>query len=192
MSGYPKRAAEDVTGLLLEVRNGNKAALDKLMPCVYDELRRVATFFLSHERSGHTLQPTALVNEAYLRLVNQHNVDWQNRAQFFGLAAQMMRRILVNYAEARRAGKRGANANKVPLEEATLVVSDGSLNLLELNAALTSLAARDAEKSRIIELRFFGGLSMHEIAAVLGKSTATIEREWSLARAWLYREIHRK
>ena len=162
------------------------------MPCVYEELRRVAAFFLSRERSDHTLQPTALVNEAYLRLVNQRNVDWQNRAQFFGLAAQMMRRILVNYAEARRAGKRGANPNKVPLEEATLVVADGKVNLLELNTALTSLAARDAEKSRIIELRFFGGLSMQEIAAVLGKSTATIEREWSLARAWLYREMHRR
>ena len=188
----PKRAAKDVSGLLLEVRNGNKAALDELMPCVYDELRRVAAFFLRQERSDHTLQPTALVNEAYLRLVNQRNVDWQNRAQFFGLAAQMMRRILVNYAKARRAGKRGANANKVPLEEATLVVADGKVNLLELNAALTSLAARDAEKSRIIELRFFGGLTMQEIAEVLGKSTATIEREWSLARAWLYREMRRK
>jgi RNA polymerase sigma factor (TIGR02999 family) len=170
-------------------------ALDELMPVVYGELRRMALSFLRRERPNHTLQPTALAHEVYLRLADQRRLEGKDRAQFFGLAAQMMRRILINHAEAHHAAKRGP-ALKLSLEEAEAQAASGcknqDLNVLALNDALTSLAAIDAEKSRIVELRFFGGLTMAEIAAMLGKSLATIEREWSLARAWLFREISGK
>ena len=180
----------EVTRLLIEWEHGNKAALDQLMPLVYDELRRLAAHYLQQERSGHTLQPTALVNEAYLRLVDQRNVDWRNRAQFFGLAAQMMRRILVNHAEARKAAKRGGDAERLPLDDSLCLSRENDVDILALHDALNRLAGFDEQKSKVVELRFFGGLTMDEVAEFIGKSTATTEREWSLARAWLYRELH--
>jgi RNA polymerase sigma-70 factor (ECF subfamily) len=163
--------------------------LDDLIPLVYPQLRRMCATFLQRERQGHTLQPTALANEVYLRFAAQRNVDWQEPAQFFGLATQMMRRILINYAEAHKAAKRGP-VPKISLDEAIHSPNEPDLDLIALNDALTSLATIDPEKVRLVELRFFGGLTMQEIAKVLGKSLATVEREWSLARAWLYREVH--
>jgi len=165
---------------------GDKAALDRLMPAMYDELHRLAGAFLRSERPDHTLQPTALVNEAYLRLVDQRSVTWENRAQFFGLAAQMMRRILVNHAEARRTAKRGGGAARVTLATELLIGSDKTLEILEIDQAL---AALDPEKAQIVELRFFAGMSNEETAEALGKSTATIERGWRVARAWLFNEL---
>lgn len=179
---------QEVTRLLMEWQNGNQAALNDLMPLVYDELRRLAAYFLQRERSDHTLQPTALVHEAYMRLIDQHSISWQNRAHFFALAAQMMRRILINHAEARQAAKRGGGAGKIPLDEVTCTFGNSDVKLMALNDALSHLATFDPLKSQIVELRFFGGLTVDEVAGVIGKSTATIEREWSLARAWLYRE----
>lgn len=172
-----------------------RSALDELMPVVYGELRRMALSFLRRERPNHTLQPTALAHEVYLRLADQRRLEDKDRAQFFGLAAQMMRRILINHAEAHHAAKRGP-ALKLSLEEAEeqfpWSCNNQDIDILALNDALTSLAAMDSQKSLIVELRFFGGLTMAEIATFLGKSLATIEREWSLARAWLYREISGK
>jgi RNA polymerase sigma factor (TIGR02999 family) len=167
-----------------------RITLDGLMPEVYDELRRLALSFLRRERPNHTLQPTALANEVYLRLVSQRQINATDRAQFFGLAAQMMRRILINHAEAHNAAKRGPSV-KLSLDKAEVDFSrhQQGVDILALNDALNSLAALDSEKGRIVELRFFGGLTMVEIAAMQGKSVATVEREWSLARAWLYREI---
>jgi len=167
----------------------NKAALDELMPLVYGHLRRMSAAFLQRERPGHTLQPTALANEVYLRFVTQRNVNWQDPAQLLGLATQMMRRILINYAEAHKAAKRGP-VPKITLDEAIHSPNEPDFDILALNDALSSLGMIDPEKSRIVELRFFGGLTMQEISAVVGKSLASVEREWSLARAWLYREIH--
>jgi RNA polymerase sigma factor (TIGR02999 family) len=187
--GPPPDREKDITGLLMQASEGNKAALDELMAVVYDELHRMAVNYMRHERPAHTLQPTALVNEAYLRLVNQRQVKWQNRAHFFALAAEMMRRILVNHAEARRAAKRGGDVQRVPYDEATIQIEEFPVDLLALDAALTKLASFDPGKTRIIELRFFGGLTTNEIAEVLGSSTATVERQWSVARAWLYREM---
>jgi RNA polymerase sigma factor (TIGR02999 family) len=178
-----------ITALLIESSGGDKAALNELLPLVYTELRRIATLYMQRERADHTLQATALVHEAYVRLVDQQSVDWQNRAQFFGLAAQMMRRILVNHAESHKAAKRGGGAHKLSLDETISFFAEQNLDLLNLNDALTRLAKFDEEKSRIVELRFFGGLTVTEVAEVLKRSTATIEREWALARAWLYREI---
>ena len=183
---------DEITQLLMKWGQGDKAALDQLMPLVYDELRRLAAHYLQQERSGHTLQPTALVNEAYLRLVDQRNVDWRNRAQFFGLAAQMMRRILVNHAEARKAAKRGGDAERLPLDDSLSLSRENDVDILALNDALNRLAEFDEQKSKVVELRFFGGLKMDEVAEFIGKSTATTEREWSLARAWLYRELHQE
>jgi RNA polymerase sigma factor (TIGR02999 family) len=169
----------------------NKAALDELMPLVYTHLRRMAAVFLQRERQGHTLQPTALANEAYLRFVAQRNVDWQDPAQILGLATQMMRRILINYAEAHKAAKRGP-VPKISLDEAIHSPNAPEPDILALNDALSSLAIIDPVKGRIVELRFFGGLTMQEISTIVGKSLASVEREWSLARAWLYREIHHR
>jgi RNA polymerase sigma factor (TIGR02999 family) len=160
-----------VTRLLLDWSDGDERARDEVLPLVYDELRRLAALYLLRERHDHTLQPTALVHEAYLRLVDQRQVNWRNRAQFVGLAAVMMRRILVNYARDRAAGKRGGDMQKVPLSDAD------------------QLSAIDPRKSRIVELKFFGGLTTNEIAEVLQLSPATIERDWSFARAWLYDAI---
>ncbi len=174
--------------------NRNGAAtptLDEMFPVIYAELRRLAQNYLRRERADHTLQPTALVHEAYLRLRNQRNVDWQNRAQFLGIAASMMRRILVNHAEAKHAEKRGGNGNvKQSLDEVTVFFEQQNLDLLALHEALKNLAAIDEQKSRVVELKFFGGLTTEEIAEVVGKSVATIEREWTFARAWLCKTLN--
>jgi RNA polymerase sigma factor (TIGR02999 family) len=178
-----------VTELLVNWSNGNKAALDEMLPLVYQELRRIAVNRLRHELSNHTLQPTALVNEAYIRLIDQRNVNWQNRAQFFGLAAEMMRRILVNHALQRRAAKRGGSAQRVSMDAAADSFQQKDMNLVALDEALKTLAAIDPRQSRIVEMKFFGGLNVAEIAEVLHLSPDTIERDWKMARAWLHLEI---
>lgn len=185
----PMPSQKSVTQLLVLGGNGDKAALDELLPVVYDQLRQLAGSYLRRERTDHTLQPTALVHEAYLRLVDQKNVDWRNRAQFFGLAAQMMRRILVNYAHDRHAGKRGGHAPRLSLDEAVSFFEERDVDLVALDDALDSLATLDPAQSRIVELRFFGGLTIDETAEVLGVSPATVKREWSMAKAWLHREL---
>ena len=179
----------DVTGLLIDWSNGDRKALEELMPLVYGELRRLAGAHLRRERSAHTLQSTALVHEAFLRLVNQNNVHWRNRAHFYGIAAQMIRRILVDHARAQHAGKRGAGAVKLELDEAMAASEQKELDLLGLDSALVRLAEMDERQARIVELRFFAGLSVEETAEVIQLSTATVKREWSSARAWLYREM---
>lgn len=171
-----------------EERNGRES-LDHLMPQVYDDLRRLAASFLRRERKGHTLQPTALVNEVYLRLIEQRAVSLQDRPRFFGLAAQMMRRILVNHAEARRAEKRGGGATRITLDPSHAVSEDRTLEILAVDEALQKLAAFDPIKAHLVELRMFGGLTMEEAATVLGRSKPTLEREWRIARAWLHREL---
>ena len=178
-----------VTRLLLDWSGGDERARDEMLPLVYDELRRLAALYLLRERRDHTLQPTALVHEAYLRLVDQRQVNWKNRAQFVGLAAVMMRRILVNHARGRAAGKRGGDLQKVPLGDADGPGTPPDVDVIVLHDALDQLAAIDARKSRIVELKFFGGLTTSEIAEVLQLSPATIERDWSFARAWLYDAI---
>ena len=170
---------------LLDCNWGNEHARDQVLPLVYDELRRLARAFLARERPNHTLQATALVHEAYLRLIDQQQVDWKNRAQFVGVAAVMMRRILVNHARGRAADKRGGDAMRVSLSLADIGEAP-SVDLIDLNEALDALAAIDARKSRIVELKFFAGLTTAEIAEVMELSPATIEREWSFSRAWLY------
>ena len=162
---------------------------DGILPIVYAELRRLAASYLSRERQGHTLQPTALVHEAYVRLIDQRQIDWNNRAQFIGLAAVMMRRILVNHARERIADKRGGGAEHVPLTLAGEGIGAPEVNLLDLHEALTDLTATDPRKGRIVELKFFGGLTTAEIAEHLGLSVATVERDWKFARAWLYRAM---
>jgi RNA polymerase sigma-70 factor, ECF subfamily len=162
---------------------------DKMLPIVYGELRRLAAGYLRRERPGHTLQPTALVHEAYVRLIDQRQIDWSNRAQFIGLAAVMMRRILVNHARDRVAGKRGGGAEHVPLTLAGEGIGAPEVNLLDLHEALNELTETDPRKGRIVELKFFGGLTTEEIAETLGVSTATVERDWKFARAWLYRVV---
>ena len=181
----------DVTGLLVNWSNGDQQALEELMPLVYGELRRLAKAYLRRERSDHTLQSTALVNEAFLRLVNQRNVQWKNRAHFFGIAAQLIRRILVDHARAHQADKRGAGAFKLSLDEAIGVPEKQDLDLVALDDALQKLSELDPQQGRIVELRFFAGLSIEETGEVLGVSPATVKREWSTARAWLYRELSR-
>jgi RNA polymerase sigma-70 factor (ECF subfamily) len=178
----------NITQSLIAYSGGNRAALDQLLPDVYDELRRIATRYLARERPDHTLQPTALVHEAYLRLVDQHSVDWRNRAQFLGLAANMMRRILLNHAEARRAAKR-AHVAHMPLEEATLCLESVDVNLVALDQALNRLAALDSAKATIVEMKFFAGMTIADIAEVTGKSTATVERDWAFARSWIYKAL---
>jgi RNA polymerase sigma-70 factor, ECF subfamily len=162
---------------------------DRLLPVVYGELRRLAAAYLRGERPGHTLQPTALVHEAYVRLINQKQIDWTNRAQFIGIAAVMMRRILVNHARDRIAGKRGGGAEHVPLTLAGEGIGAPEVNLLDLHDALTDLSESDPRKGRIVELKFFGGLTTEEIAETLDVSVATVERDWKFARAWLYRAV---
>ena len=178
-----------VTRLLLDWSDGDERARDEVLPLVYDELRRLAALYLLRERHDHTLQPTALVHEAYLRLVDQRQVNWRNRAQFVGLAAVMMRRILVNYARDRAADKRGGDMQKVPLSDADEPGRPQDVDVIVLHDALDQLSAIDPRKSRIVELKFFGGLTTNEIAEVLRLSPATIERDWSFARAWLYDAI---
>jgi RNA polymerase sigma factor (TIGR02999 family) len=179
----------DVTQLLLDWSKGDQASLDKLLPVVYQELRRLAQHYLRQERPDHTLQATALVHEAYLKLIDTRNVEWQNRAHFFAVAAQVMRHILVDMARERRAQKRGGGL-KLPLEEAMgLPGEGGDVNLLALDEALGRLAEIDPQQSRVIELRYFGGLSVEETAKALGVSPRTVKREWRVARAWLHREM---
>jgi RNA polymerase sigma factor (TIGR02999 family) len=181
---------EAVTQLLLEWGAGDRGALDRLLPVVFDELRRLAHAYLRRERAGHTLQPTALVNEAYLRLVDQQSVRWQNRAQFFGIAANLMRQILVDHARQRAAEKRGgANQRRLSLTQAERIANRPEVDVLALHEAMERLAGFDPQQSRIVELKFFAGLTIEETAEVLNVSHATVEREWKLARAWLRREL---
>jgi len=183
-------SSENVTQLLLKWSEGDARALEKLMPLVYSELRRLARNYLRRERQDHTLQPTALVNEAYLKLIDQKNARWQNRAQFYGVAAQLMRRILVDHARQHQAAKRGG-----PHQERLSITSEGQLadkpevDLLALHEALEELKIFDSQQERIVELKFFGGLSIDETAEVLGISHATVERDWKMARAWLRRKL---
>lgn len=179
----------NVTQLLVDWRNGNQDALNQLMPLVYDELRGMAKRYMGRERDGHTLQTNALVNEAYLRLVNQQGIDWQNRAHFFGIAAQVMRHLLVDHARSKQYAKRGGGSQQVTLNEGTALVDERPIEVLALNEALDRLTAIDPRKGRIVELRYFGGLSSEEIAEVLRVSEITIKREWLKAKAWLFREL---
>jgi RNA polymerase sigma factor (TIGR02999 family) len=182
-------SSHEVTELLQAWGGGDLEARDRLMPLVYHELRRRAAAYLRREARDHTLQPTALVHEAYLRLVDQRRVAWQNRAQFFGIASQMMRRILVDRARARRMAKRSGRWARVTLDERTAVARPAEVDVLDLDAALTRLAEFDPRKSQIAELRFFGGLSLDETGQLLGISLATVERDWQAARAWLFKTL---
>ena len=181
----------EVTQLLLDWGNGDKTALDKLVPVVYQELRRLASHYMRRERPGHTLQTSALVNEAYMRLVDYKKMHWQSRAHFFAVAAQAMRRILVEHARRRRFAKRGGGAFKVSLDEAATISQQQAADLIALDDALTSLEGIDPRKSRIVELRYIGGLNIEETAEVLNVSPATVQREWKSAKAWLYQAIAR-
>jgi RNA polymerase sigma factor (TIGR02999 family) len=180
---------QPVTQLLSDWSDGNEAALEQLMPLVYRELRRLAHQYLNKERPGHTLQTTDLVHEAYLRLVDQRRVHWQNRSHFYGVAAQLMRRILVDRARHRKRVKRGGGAAMVPLDQAVLVTRTPTVDLLALDQALSKLAEQDQRKARIVELRFFGGLEVEETAAFLKISPITVMREWKMAKAWLHRAL---
>jgi RNA polymerase sigma-70 factor, ECF subfamily len=183
-------SASEVTQLLVAWSQGDKLAFEHLAPLVEAELRQIARAYLGRESAGHTLQPTALVNEAYLRLVEWRSVEWQDRAHFFAVAAKMMRRILVNHAVSRGRQKRGGHTVVIPLDEAHAVTGSGrSADIVALDEALMKLAKVDEGKSRLVELRFFGGLSEAEAAQVLNQSLRTVQREWSLARAWLFREL---
>lgn len=184
-----RASATEITGLLLRWRQGDKGALDALAPLVYRDLRRMAARLLRGERPEHTLQPTALVHEAYLKLVGQHPIDWQNRSHFFAVAASAMRQILVDHARRHQRVKRGAGAAVVPLDEAWVFVPGRSIELLALDRALDRLASLDARKVRVVELRFFAGLNNNEIAEVLEISPNTVMRDWKMAKAWLRREM---
>ncbi len=179
----------DVTELLVAWSNGNQAARDQLMGVVYDELHRLARRYMRRESPGHTLQTSALLNEAFLRLVDQKNVQWQNRAHFFGIAAQMMRRILVDYARSRNYEKRGGGARALSLDESLIVSDARNEEVVNVHEALERLTEFDSRKGQIVELRFFGGLSIEETAEVLGVSPGTVMRDWTLAKAWLRREM---
>jgi RNA polymerase sigma-70 factor, ECF subfamily len=180
---------EGVTQLLERWNGGDRRALDELMPLVERELRRLAGSYLRRERAGHTLQPTALVNEAYLRLVDQRSARWQNRAQFFGVAASMMRRILVDHARARDAEKRGGPQYAVTLSEADRVSERPEVDLIAVHEALEELARLDPQQARVVELKFFGGLTIEETAEAMGVGHATVERDWKMARAWLRKKL---
>ena len=175
-----------VTGLLEAWSHGDKAALDKLTPLVYNELRRLAHHYMSRERAGHTLQTTALVNEAYVRLVDQKNVQWQSRAHFFAVAAQVMRHILIDHARTRGRVKRGGEAQRVSLEDAETMSAERAAELLALEEALIEMEKIDARRSKVVELRYFGGLNIEETAEILGISPETAKRDWRIARAWLF------
>ena len=182
-------AAGDITQLLADVQNGRADAAPQLIPLVYDELRRLARRQMRRERSDHTLQPTALVHEAYFRLVNQPERTWQTRTHFIRIAAQVMRRMLIDHARARLTVKREGGLQRVPLEEPLLFTEEQSDELLALNEALERLAQFDPRQSRVVELRFFGGLTVEETAEALGISPKTVKRDWCVARAWLHREV---
>lgn len=181
--------SEQITHLLLAWNDGDGQALDRLMPLVYDELHRLAHRYMAGERAGHPLQTTALVNEAYLRLIDSSRVQWRNRAHFFAVSCQLMRRILVDVARTRRKLKRGGDAVRVSLDEALDLSHEPCIDLLALDEALARLAAFDERKSKVVELRFFGGLSVEETAEVLDVSAVTVMRDWDLARVWLLREL---
>lgn len=183
--------SNQVTELLVRWRGGDKAALDSLMPLVYSELHRIANHYLRSERQDHTLQSTALVHEAYVRLAAQDLPVWQNRAHFFAVAAQLMRQILVDYARRHRASKRGGSVYKLTLEDAQDQPEATDVDIVALDDALKELAAMDSQQSRVVELKFFGGLSIDETAEVLGISSSTVKRDWITARAWLFRELDR-
>jgi RNA polymerase sigma factor (TIGR02999 family) len=180
---------DNVSRLLAEWRDGNQQAFEEMLPLIYDELRRLAHSFLNRERQGHTLQTTALVHEAYLKLVHQRDARWQNRAHFFAIASQAMRRILIDSARKHIAEKRGGGAEKLSLDEVAAISPEPNTSLIALDLALTRLAEIDSQQSRIIELRYFGGLTVEETAEVLSLSPATIKREWTMARAWLHQEL---
>ena len=186
------RSTHEVTQLLVAWGNGNQAARDQLMSVVYQELHRLAHYYMKRESPDHTLQTSALVNEAYLRLIDQRDVQWRNRTHFFGIAAQMMRRILVDYARNRHYAKRGGGVRELPLDEAITVSEERSAEVVMLDEALERLAEVDPRKSQIVELRFFGGLSIDETAEVLSVSPGTVMRDWTLAKAWLRREMSTK
>ena len=183
-------ASQEITQLLQSWSEGDEQALEKLTPVLYKELHRMAHRYMRQERPGHTLQTTALINEAYLRLIGWKNVRWQNRAQFFGVSAQLMRKILVDFARSRNYAKRGAGARVISLEEEQGVAPGRAHEILALDDALQQLASFDLRKSQIVELRFFGGLSLEETAEVLKVSARTIQREWELAKVWLAREMN--
>jgi RNA polymerase sigma-70 factor (ECF subfamily) len=181
-----------VTALLIAWRDGDRSALDRLVPMVDGELRRIAKKRLSHERADHTLQPTALVNEAYLRLMGLTHFDWRNRAQFFAIAARLMRRVLVDAARERRAAKRGGDAVRVTFDEALVPAGAAHPDVIALDDALQALAVEDPRKSQVVELRFFAGLSVEETAGTLGVSTDTVNRDWKFAKSWLRVQLERK
>lgn len=189
MSKNASISPHEITQLLAEWSNGNQAALDKLYPLVYEELRRLAHRFMRRERKGHTLQTTALINEAYLRLVDQKHVHWANRSHFFGISAQIMRRILVDHARGYLREKRGGGAQRVSLDETALVTKERARELIMLNEALDNLAKQDPRRSQVVELRYFGGLNNDEIGEVLKISANTVTRDWNMARAWLYQQL---
>jgi len=182
-------ARHQITELLAEWREGNQSALDELYPLVYDELHRLARRYMSRERKGHTLQTTALINEAYVRMVDQKNVNWANRSHFFAISAQIMRRILIDHARRNAYAKRGGGAQQVSLEEVAALVPEQGRELMRLDEALKSLAERDPRRSQVVELRYFGGLNNEEIAGVLQVSENTVTRDWNMARAWLYQQL---
>ncbi|HEX8076825.1 MAG TPA: sigma-70 family RNA polymerase sigma factor [Chthoniobacterales bacterium] len=188
-AAHPTPSRHEITQWLVACTGGEAGAVERLLPLVYQELHRQAVAFFNREGTGHTLQPTALVNEVFMQLVDQDRINWQNRAQFFGIAAQMMRRILVSHARSRQAAKRGGGQQRVTLDEAVAVAPQRDVNLLAVDEALTKLETIDPEKSRMVELRFFSGLSVEETAEVMGLSTRTIDRKWQTAKAWLHREI---
>jgi len=190
LGGSAKRVAVDITELLYRWDSGDASARQQLMPLVYDELRRVARRSLAGQRNDHTLQSTALVHEAYLRLAGPRAMHWQNRSHFFAVAAQMMRQILVDHARRRLAAKRGGSSLTLSLDEAVALPQQTRVDLVALDDALTRLAELDQRQSQVVELRFFGGLSVEETARALGISVATVKREWAVARAWLYAELH--
>ena len=179
----------EITQLLAEWSDGNQSALDELYPLVYDELHRLARRYMSRERQGHTLQTTALINEAYVRLVDQRNVHWANRSHFFAISAQIMRRILIDHARRHAYAKRGGGAQQVSLDEAAAVTRTAGAEILRLDEALKSLAEMDPRRSQVVELRYFGGLNNEEIAGVLKISENTVTRDWNMARAWLHQQL---
>jgi RNA polymerase sigma factor (TIGR02999 family) len=187
----PSVSPHRVTQLLAEWNRGNNAALAELTPLVYEELRRLAHHFMERQRRDHTLQTTALVNEAYLRLADQTNPNWQSRAHFFAVAARAMRQILVNYAKSNRAQKRGGGGARIELDEAAILSPEQSKEIVDLHEALERLATLNSRKAQVIELKFFGGLNYDEIAEVLKIARMTVRRDWEFAKAWLHNELHR-
>ena len=185
----PAPSTAQVTNLLVAWGQGDEAAFARLIPVVHAELRRIARRHMGHERDGHTLQPTALVNEAYLKLIDIHHVQWQDRAHFFAMASRVMRRILVDAARARGYQKRGAGAHQVTLDEGRVGAKEPPADVVALDEALTALAAFDERKSQVVEMRYFGGLSIEEVAEALGMSPRTVKRDWTMAKLWLAREL---